>query len=245
MNSRREQFTVRFHIQKLIQMSLSKMQIVKMRHRRIIIADYCTVRFCFCVDFYFRLKLFKLCDFSDVNDRCCVFQSGANPKKSGGLELCAVPAAWEHNGVLKWPNKSTQKITKIISDPLSIPESNWNNIRCEVKRADFATYMEAENEVAIMMANSDTADSSSNELESTMKKMLPPPAAKSRKRSCVLKMHSENADSERTNHNDEMSSPPAVSSTLLLKFWKYLCIYLLISQFSPFNRSNIKNRDQQ
>lgn len=138
--------------------------------------------------------------------------------KSGGCDLCVVPSAWESNKILKWPNLLTKKITKIISDPLSTPESDWREIHCELKRSNLATYELAEKEVAVMMANSDTADSSSNELEHDMKRMPPPSTKVRKKRVCVLTNRTISADHSRSDHNNEMDTIVApkltVSSTL-------------------------------
>lgn len=195
------------------------MQTVKVIRWHVAIADYSTMRFCVYDDYDFR---FKLLIFFQISSSIGAphFKVVSTKNKSGRIELCAVPSAWECNKILKWPkNLSTQKITKIISNPLSTPESDWIDIPCEEKRT-FASFELAQKEVAFMMERSDTADSScsgSNDIDDAMKRVPPPQTlAKAGGRARVLTIRSKNADSERSNHNSEMetivSSPSTVSS---------------------------------
>lgn len=81
--------------------------------------------------------------------------------------LTVVPARWEESGVLFWPKKSV--VAKLSLDENSVPEANWERIDC-VKKRDFTSRAEAEQEIERMEAISDT--------EADENSAPPPPPAK-------------------------------------------------------------------
>ncbi|KXJ79636.1 hypothetical protein RP20_CCG000151 [Aedes albopictus] len=66
--------------------------------------------------------------------------------------LCIVPSAWEHDGTLWWPKKTTA--AKLMRDENSKPTSKWQRMQCTRKR-EYRTLLEAEVELQRMEAISD------------------------------------------------------------------------------------------
>ncbi|CAB3232061.1 unnamed protein product [Arctia plantaginis] len=73
--------------------------------------------------------------------------------EKGNSKLSAVPSNWEKDGVLHWPRYNENKLRRVES---SYPEYNWRKINCKVKRSNFSTILEAEQELDKMCKKSDT-----------------------------------------------------------------------------------------
>lgn len=73
--------------------------------------------------------------------------------EEGEICLSVVPAGWEIDGMLHWPKKSA--VSKLSKDEGSVPTSKWERINC-IKKREFATRAEAEQEMEKMEAVSDT-----------------------------------------------------------------------------------------
>lgn len=120
----------------------------------------------------------------------------------GKFELCAVPSAWECNGILKWPPMDNNKkatinaITKLMQNASSVPGQNWKEFRCVLKRTNLLTMEDAEAQIDAMTNESDT---SSN--ESDTKKMPPPTTSSRRPKRQATTIVLKNADLDRNNFN--------------------------------------------
>lgn len=67
--------------------------------------------------------------------------------------LTVVPSGWEKSGTLHWPKKNA--VAKLSLEEFSMPSPKWERIDC-VKKREFKTRAEAENEVDRMESVSDT-----------------------------------------------------------------------------------------
>lgn len=114
--------------------------------------------------------------------------------------LCVVPCAWEKDNILMWPPIDPKKTAtvnaarKLLQDVNSVPGSDWQAIKCSMKRAGFKSKKVAEAELKIMQSNSDTSST-----ESDAEKM-PPPSISNRppKRQSAM-VSKKNADTDRNN----------------------------------------------
>lgn len=78
-----------------------------------------------------------------------------NTIERGKAVLTCVPSNWEKNGTLFWPPKGQEKLRHIES---SVPELNWKPFNCIVKRRNIGTVFQAEHEINMMCAASETDD---------------------------------------------------------------------------------------
>lgn len=125
-------------------------------------------------------------------------------KENGKKKLCAVPSAWEQNGILRWPlvdsNTSAVAAKKLLSNINSVPGADWISLKCKLKRRH-PTKAAAETEIDSMMPNSDT---SSNESDASK---MPPPlshpngSVRPPKRKAAL-VSFQNADDDRNNFSE-------------------------------------------
>ncbi|RVE41708.1 hypothetical protein evm_013639 [Chilo suppressalis] len=77
--------------------------------------------------------------------------------EKGEIVLTCVPHQWESSGVLYWPRKQKQSLTrKLQKDEGSQPDDTWAQINCAVKRRNIKTYQDAINEIDIMSNKSET-----------------------------------------------------------------------------------------
>lgn len=90
------------------------------------------------------------------------------------LCLSIVPSRWEENGKLFWP-KSRMSIRKLIKVENSKPEKGkWDELPC-VKKREFATLAEAEEEMSHMEEDSETEkDTLPEHLRSRKRQALKP-----------------------------------------------------------------------
>lgn len=139
-------------------------------------------------------------------------------KTNGGLELAAVPSAWESNGTVKWPSKMTKsKIKNLMEDASSVPpvdSKDWTSHVCVLKRTNFATYTQASNEIAEMELNSD-----SDAMDATK---MPPPSIPPNKRPIrrCANVAKPNADDLRNDFNSQVCT-----------FAARVCVYLESFEF--------------
>ncbi|XP_063635192.1 uncharacterized protein LOC134805937 [Cydia splendana] len=73
----------------------------------------------------------------------------------GGYRLTVVPSLWESNNILRWPPKS-KNILRVIKDESSKPGTDWEKMKCNVKRRQLSSYAQAEMELEIMERQSET-----------------------------------------------------------------------------------------
>ncbi|VEN50473.1 unnamed protein product [Callosobruchus maculatus] len=73
--------------------------------------------------------------------------------EKGLKQLTIVPSAWETNGRLSWPKNKADKLIKIGE---SVPDDNWFNFKCKLKRNHLLSYEIAEEELELMLQKSDT-----------------------------------------------------------------------------------------
>lgn len=85
--------------------------------------------------------------------------------------LSIVPSTWEDNGILKWPNKP-KLAEKLSHKENSQPYSTWDKLICIKKREFQKRKKEAENEVRLMEAHSDTEKESENNSASVQNQKL-------------------------------------------------------------------------
>lgn len=81
--------------------------------------------------------------------------------------LLAVPSTWENNNILKYPRKN---ITKYLKIGTSIPEHDWKQIKCDVKRRELLSYETAEYVLQEMVNHTDTEDDTINSATSKQSK---------------------------------------------------------------------------
>lgn len=80
--------------------------------------------------------------------------------EKGEKELCAVPASWEKENLLKWPSKTPKKTLKLLKDPNSVPGGiGWKEIKCEVKKSDLPSFDAANEAIDLLTLLSDTSSS--------------------------------------------------------------------------------------
>ncbi|RVE41229.1 hypothetical protein evm_014121 [Chilo suppressalis] len=63
------------------------------------------------------------------------------------------PSPWERNNIVKWPKHNALKFVKSAN---TLPQPDWRDIKCQVKRRNIPTYEEAERELDFLLANTDT-----------------------------------------------------------------------------------------
>lgn len=81
--------------------------------------------------------------------------------------MLAVPSTWENNNILKYPRKN---ITKYLKIGTSIPEHDWKQIKCDVKRRELLSYETAEYVLQEMVNHTDTEDDTTNSATSKQSK---------------------------------------------------------------------------
>lgn len=67
------------------------------------------------------------------------------------------PSQWEHNNVVKWPKKNA---SKLVTSAYSLPQPDWRDIKCQVKRSNIPTSEEAERELDCLLDMTDTDEES-------------------------------------------------------------------------------------
>lgn len=73
--------------------------------------------------------------------------------RRGRRELCTVPSQWEHRGQLRWPRYN---VDTLIKDSSVQPRADWLTMSCSLKRKNFQSYEDAEEELANMLNKTDT-----------------------------------------------------------------------------------------
>ncbi|KAJ2942137.1 hypothetical protein O0L34_g11050 [Tuta absoluta] len=81
--------------------------------------------------------------------------------------LFTVPSTWEDKNILKYPKKN---VTKYLQMGTSIPEHDWKQIKCEVKRRELPSYETAEYVLQEMVNHTDTEDDIANATTSKQSK---------------------------------------------------------------------------
>ncbi|RVE41954.1 hypothetical protein evm_013394 [Chilo suppressalis] len=81
-------------------------------------------------------------------------------RRKGKLELCTVPETWEVKGTLRWPKMYGDILAKNDSTQ---PQTDWLTYNCVVKRRNYHTYEEAEDELEKMLEKTDTDDTDYSE----------------------------------------------------------------------------------
>ncbi|CAG9783541.1 unnamed protein product [Diatraea saccharalis] len=74
--------------------------------------------------------------------------------EKGSNRLFIIPSKWEHGGLLRYPKKPIEY--KLAKNENSKPRDEWPIMSCKVKRIGLLTYADAEEELNIMLQNSDT-----------------------------------------------------------------------------------------
>ncbi|KAJ8704354.1 hypothetical protein PYW08_013078 [Mythimna loreyi] len=81
-------------------------------------------------------------------------------RRRGKVELCTVPDTWEVKGILRWPKMYGDILAKNDSTQ---PQSDWLTYKCLLKRRNYRTYEEAEDELTKMLEKTDTDDTDDGE----------------------------------------------------------------------------------
>ncbi|KAJ8708564.1 hypothetical protein PYW08_001630 [Mythimna loreyi] len=94
-------------------------------------------------------------------------------RRRGKVELCTVPDTWEIKGILRWPKMYGDILAKNDSTQ---PQSDWLTYKCLLKRRNYRTYEEAEDELTKMLEKTDTDDTDDG--ERSYKRTTPPQKVK-------------------------------------------------------------------
>lgn len=73
--------------------------------------------------------------------------------EKGKKQLTIVPANWENKGKLYWPKTRAEKF---IEDSKSMPDDNWLELKCKVKRNYLLNKEIAEEELGRMLDTEET-----------------------------------------------------------------------------------------
>lgn len=71
-----------------------------------------------------------------------------------------VPSKWESNNIVKWPKRNISKLVKCDD---YLPDPDWQQIKCQVKRKNIPTYNDAERELANLLCVTDTDEDQIND----------------------------------------------------------------------------------
>ncbi|XP_049703565.2 uncharacterized protein LOC110384383 [Helicoverpa armigera] len=71
-----------------------------------------------------------------------------------------VPATWESNNIVKWPKRNISKLVKCDD---YLPDPDWRQIKCRVKRNNIPTYKDAERELENLLCVTDTDEEQIND----------------------------------------------------------------------------------
>lgn len=87
-------------------------------------------------------------------------------RRRGRVELSTVPASWETRGKLRWPKRNGDVLSKNAN---VFPQRDWTTSDCILKRSNFLSYEDAEEELNRMLDRTDTEDTDVEERQQAVR----------------------------------------------------------------------------